>query len=47
LPRKRAAAEVEHDVSERFHIISTGLLCRMLALKTNWLGDAYRRPSGC
>jgi hypothetical protein len=27
LPRKGAPAEVEHNVSERLHIITTGLLC--------------------
>lgn len=32
LPRKRATAEVEHNVSKRLHIITTGLLCKKLVL---------------
>ena len=31
LPWEGASAEVEHNVSERLHIITTGLLCRMSA----------------
>lgn len=31
LPGERATAEVEHDVAERFHIVTARLLCWMLA----------------
>lgn len=31
LPRERATAEVEHDVTERFHVVTAGLLCWTLA----------------
>ena len=29
LPWERAAAEVKHDISERLHIVTAGLLCDM------------------
>jgi hypothetical protein len=33
LPRKGATTEVQHDISEGLHVITTGLLCRVLALE--------------
>ena len=52
LPRKRTTAEIEHNVSERLHIVTTGLLCKTkLACIHQSCTCAsqitYRRPSGC
>ena len=48
LPRKGATAEVEHNVSERLHIIATGLLCRDVSNeKRGWGRETYRRPNEC
>jgi hypothetical protein len=42
LPGKRAAAEVEHNVSEGLHVITAGLLCCKLA-HTTCVGDRVTR----
>lgn len=57
LPRKRSTAEVEHDISQGFHVIAAGLLCNMLAncvnsrqrghLHTNSQMGIDGRVSGC
>jgi len=44
LPRKGATTEVQHDISEGLHVITTGLLCRVLALE-EYMDYDYNIPT--
>ncbi len=46
LPWEGTAAEIEHDVSKGFHIITAGLLCiTVSACEFSRLRETYRRPN--
>jgi len=49
LPRETAAAEVEHNVAERLHVVTARLLCDVVSVssRVDMKGKTYRHPSEC
>lgn len=51
LPGERPSEEVHEDISQRFHVVSTGLLCAKQMFRYVLLqlssGSTHLRPSGC
>lgn len=47
LPWKRATAEVEHDISQRLHVVAARLLCKRLASNQPSQMHTYQHQDGC